>query len=184
MREYVSEAIILNKRPNGNMDTRYAIFTKKFGKMLAKATSARKVTSKLAGHLEPGTVARVRLIEKNGLRVVDALRECTLLVDGKSNLTLPLKDEGWSPTLYGLALLDRLLAEAEPEPFVWAMVRRGKLDWRSILGTLGWDPGKAACSVCRAIPVSGFSVACQDFFFSRCFSEFSLFEFVIIVYFL
>jgi recombinational DNA repair protein (RecF pathway) len=153
MREYVGEAIVLNKRPNGNMDMRYAIFTKKFGKMLARATSVRKVTSKLVGHLEPGTVSRVRLIEKNGLRVVDALREGTVLP---------------ASTLHDLTLLDRLLAEAEPEPFIWAMVQRGKLDWRLVLGSLGWDPDEASCSACQANSVAGFSVARQDFFCARC----------------
>jgi recombinational DNA repair protein (RecF pathway) len=180
MREYASEAIVLNKRPNGNMDTRYAIFTKKFGKMMAKATSARKVTSKLAGHLEPGTVSRVRLIEKNGLRVVDALREGMLLGDGKPHPTLPLKEEWQAPTLHGLMLLDRLLAEAQPEPFVWAMVRQGQLAWRPILGALGWDPGEATCSACYAIPVSGFSVARQDFFCARCAASIASSELVMV----
>jgi recombinational DNA repair protein (RecF pathway) len=171
MREYMSEAIILNKQPNGNMDMRYAIFTRKFGKMFAKATSSRKLTSKLAGHLEPGTVSRVRLIEQHGLRVVDALQEGNILTEEKNSKR---------PTLHDLALLDRLLAESEPEPLVWAMVQEGNLDWRLVLRLLGWDPGEAVCSVCSANPVAGFSVIRQDFFCVRCAVRIPRYELVMV----
>jgi DNA repair protein RecO (recombination protein O) len=183
MREYISEALILDKRESGHQDARYAIFTKKFGKMTAKAKSARKVASKLAGHLEPGTVARVRLIEKNGLQVVDALREGSILAGMESKPIQPSsggEEESVRPALHDLSLLGRLLAEAEPEPFIWAMVQQGKFDWRSVVSSLGWDPGEAACSVCRASPVAGFSVACQDFFCARCAASIPRAELIVV----
>ena len=158
MREYIDEAIILNKRTSGHQDARYSIFTKRYGKMVAKATSSRKITSKLAGHLEPGTIAHVRLIEQHGLQVVDALRQDSILA-------APAVD---TRSLAHLALLDRLLAEAEPEAAIWALARRAAFHWPAILHVLGWDPAGAVCSVCEAHPVAAFSVARQDFFCGRC----------------
>ena len=158
MREYIDEAIILNKRASGHQDARYSIFTKRFGKMTAKATSSRKITSKLAGHLEPGTIAHVRLIEQHGLQVVDALRQDSVLGTPAAN----------GRSLANLALLDRLLAESEPEVAIWALARQATFHWPAILRTLGWDPAEAICSMCGAHPVAGFSIARQDFFCGRC----------------
>jgi DNA repair protein RecO (recombination protein O) len=155
MREYIDEAIILNKRESGHLDSRYSIFTRRFGKMVAKAKSARKTTSKLAGHLEPGSVADVRLIEMHGLQVVDALKNDSVF-------------SGQAASLADLYLLDRLLAEAEPEPFIWALARRGQFLWPEILRTLGWDPAEAVCSVCGVSPVAGFWMPRQDFFCKKC----------------
>ena len=62
MQEYVTDALVLKKEPLRDFDARYYFFTKKFGKLKGKATSARKIVSKLAGHLEPGTLAKVRFV--------------------------------------------------------------------------------------------------------------------------
>ncbi len=152
MQEYVSEAIILAKLPSKQMDTRYSILTKRYGKMIAKATSSRKITSKLAGHMEPGMLSRVRMIEQHGVRLVDALKEDSL----------------FSATLSDLHFLDRLLAEGESEPLVWDMLSANAFDWRKTLRILGWDPAEAVCSVCGRVPVVSFSSQSQDFFCERC----------------
>jgi recombinational DNA repair protein (RecF pathway) len=154
MREYVSEAVVLAKMPSNHIDARYSIFTKRFGKMVAKGVSARKITSKLAGHLEPGTFARVRLIEKGGLLVVDALKE------RRADISLS-----------NLNFLSRLLAENEPEPLIWDILEQGRFDWSTALQTLGWDPRDAACALCGTPPVIGFSIARQEFFCARCSSR-------------
>ena len=74
MQEYVTRAVVLDKETRGgHADARYSFFTERFGKVRAKATSSRKIVSKLAGHLEPGTLSAVRIIEQHGTRVVDAL---------------------------------------------------------------------------------------------------------------
>jgi recombinational DNA repair protein (RecF pathway) len=151
MREYVSEAVVLAKMPSNHNDARYSIFTKRFGKMVAKGVSARKITSKLAGHLEPGTLARVRLIERGGLTVVDALKE--------RRIGISLSD---------LNFLSRLLAENEPEPFVWDLLEQDRFSWDATLQALGWDSHYARCVVCGTTPVAGFSVVRQEFFCARC----------------
>jgi len=154
MQEYLTDAVVLNKIPNGDLDTRYVLFTRRFGKLTAKAKSARKITSKLAPHLEPGTLSAVRLIEKNGLQVVDALK--------KESLVLPIRE---------LHLLGEVLAEAEPEKGIWASLTNGKLRWPEILKVLGWDPGQAQCAMCGTATPEYFDYRSQDFFCADCLKD-------------
>lgn len=151
MQEYVSEAVILSREPVGDLDARFSIFTKRFGKLKTKAKSVRRTTSKLAGHLEPGNLADVRIIEKNGPQVVDALKKQRL---------------GISPA--DLYRLDLILAEAEPDPLLWRALLGGKFNWQETLRILGWDPGEAQCQTCDGKNGLAFSVAGQEFFCGNC----------------
>lgn len=153
MREYITDAVVLHKEPNGDFDHRIILFTKQFGKLAAKSKSARKITSKLSGHLEPGTLAAVRLVEKNNLQVVDALK--------KSKLKTSLAD---------LHFLGKLLADAEPEPHIWEALANGTFSWKETLRTLGWDPASASCNACMN-RASVFHVATQEFFCANCPSK-------------
>jgi len=78
--DVTTEAIVLDKEDLGECDTRIFLYTKDFGKVMAKATSSRKITSKLAAHLEPLSYITARLISKGdsvfdarGYQVADAL---------------------------------------------------------------------------------------------------------------
>lgn len=157
MQEYVSEAVVLGKEPVRDMDARYVFFTKRFGKIVAKATSVRKITSKLAGHLEPGTLVRARFIERNGAtngtRVVDALK--------KSKLGLSLGD---------LHLLSRMLHEGESDAALWSELVGETFSWRNILRILGWNPSGVACALCDKKPTC-FYLLRQEFFCTACASK-------------
>ncbi len=155
MQEYVTEAIVLRKQAVGDCDFRYALFTRRFGKMVAKAKSARKIASKLAGHLEPGNIVRARLIERNGLLIADALKETRLGV-----------------SLADLSFLSDLLPEREAEPDLWAACAAGKFARRDILRALGWDPDYAACATCDSRAIYFFNVSSQDFFCRRCIGSY------------
>ncbi|MBI4087588.1 MAG: recombination protein O N-terminal domain-containing protein [Candidatus Liptonbacteria bacterium] len=150
MREYFTEAVVLDREPSGELDFRVSLFTKKFGKLMAKAKSARKITSKLSGHLLPGNIADVRLIEKNGLQVVDAIKK--------------------SSTSSGadLFLLNKILADAEPDPALWQKVISGNLRWGEVIKILGWDPEFALCSACAIPKPESFSIRGQEFFCRTC----------------
>lgn len=150
MQEYFTEAIVLDREPSGELDFRISFFTKRFGKLVAKAKSARKITSKLSGHLTPGSVADVRLIEKNGLQVVDAIKS------------------GAVSAQVDLHCLNKILADAEPDQILWQKVLLGSLDWGEILTILGWDPKFALCSVCAAPKPEAFSIGGQEFFCHHC----------------
>ena len=151
MQEYVSEAIVLKKQHLGDCDIRYSFFTRRFGKMIAKAKSARKITSKLAGHLEPGNLVRVRFIEKTGLQITDALKESRL-----------------ETSLENLSFLSDLLPEGEPEPALWAHCTAGHFAPLDILRMLGWDPVHASCVSCNSSEIDSFHINSQDFFCRQC----------------
>ncbi|MDO8504948.1 MAG: recombination protein O N-terminal domain-containing protein [Candidatus Liptonbacteria bacterium] len=154
MNEYVSEAIVLEKDPQGELDERVSVFTKRFGKFSAKVKSSRKITSKLSPHLEPGNLIRVRLVEKGNLQIVDALKS--------ERLNSP-------PAFF--YLLNRILAEGEPDTELWKALISGEANWKKILGILGWDPMHASCENCGRPGAASFHLASQSFFCGNCGSS-------------
>lgn len=160
MQEYVSDAVVLDAYPSGDLDARFSLFTKKFGKLVARAKSVKKITSKLAGHLQAGNVIKVRLVEKKGLQIADALKQSSI----------PLHPA----TLW---FLDRVLHEAEPDRGLWELLAGGAFEWREALKILGWDPAQAECAGCTAVanPTAGkpaaFHIRTQEFYCALCASK-------------
>lgn len=151
MNEYVSDAIVLEKEPQGELDERVAVFARTLGKFSAKVKSSRKITSKLSPHLEPGNFIRVRMIEKGNMQIVDALKQH--------------KISGPPDFFY---LLGRVLADGEPDENLWSTLISGEKNWKKILGILGWDPEHASCEHCGRGEVFAFHVASQNFFCGPC----------------
>lgn len=162
MQEYVSDAIVLHKFPIREFDARYAFFTKRFGKVTGKATSSRKITSKLAGHLEPGIVAQVRFVERGGTQIVDAL-----------------KKERSAVRFADLRLLNDMLTEGEPDEELWKELSRETFSWNAVLRVLGWDPAHASCERCGKAPAA-FYIRRQEFFCAADASNFRPDELVLI----
>ena len=153
MEEYVSDAVVLAKESRNEQDGRYALFTERFGRVVAKARGSRRVTSKLAGHLEPGTVTRVRFIDKGSAQIVDALKSSRIDV---------------APC--DLDLLDDLLPEMQADPELWADLTKKQFSWNGILRTLGWDPHRAVCLLCRR-SATWFFIPRQEFLCDACVSK-------------
>ncbi len=153
MEEYVTHALVLMKEPSGERDNRYAFFTERFGKIFAKAKGSRNITSKLAGHLEPGTVAKVRFVDKGSAQVVDALK---------------FSHADISPC--DLSLLNDLLPDLESDSELWAGLMRPPFSWNNVLRMLGWDPQGAACALCRRT-ADWFFIPRQEFLCERCSSK-------------
>lgn len=149
MQEYGGEALVLRKEPQSECDSRVSLYMKRYGKLVAKAKSARKITSKLSAHLEPGNISEIRLVEKNDLHVVDALK--------KNKLDINPRD---------LYLIDRILSEADPDPEFWRLLSSGRFNWNRALSILGWDPKEASCS-CGLSP-RAFDISKQEFFCKNC----------------
>lgn len=145
MHEHVTPALVLARYPHGEADLRFSLFTRDLGRLVATAISGRKITSKLAPHLQEGSATSVRIIEQKGIRVVDAL---TI----KSGVR----------TLEECLVLDRLLPENVMEPEVWRIATASRVDWSAVLAALGWDPGQGACTVCGKEPVA-FVIRSQEF---------------------
>jgi recombinational DNA repair protein (RecF pathway) len=177
MQEYLTKAVVLQKDLRNDADARYSFFTERFGKIAARAKSSRKIVSKLAGHLEPGTLASVRIIEIHGAQVVDALKI--------SRVGIPLAE---------LSKLNNLLGEWEPEPALWAELASAGADadgsvaysvpnhfsWARALAVLGWDPEGAECVLCGTSPARYFHLPRQEFICARCASNFRQNEIVLV----
>lgn len=154
MQEYVTNALVLKKDPLNDIDGRYTLFTQRFGKIVGKAKSSRKITSKLAPHLEPGMVTKVRILETKGTQLIDALKTERLALSFNS--------------LYSLS---QLLPEGEPEPELWAMIARNDLSWKKVLSVLGWASEDADCAICGAPAPEYFYTPRQEFYCRICASK-------------
>lgn len=157
MQEYVTAALALRKYPQGDLDGRYSLFTERFGRMTGKAKSSRKITSKLAPHLEPGTMLHVRFIEAHGTQIVDALK------DGRIGISL-----------IDLHFLNILLPEGQPEPEIWKMLTEGRFSWNDAFSVLGWDPEDALCTACGTRKGVHFYIPRQEFFCDICIRKLPL----------
>ncbi len=154
MHEYVAQAVVLDKEPFREYDSRVSFFTEKFGKLIGKTVATRKLTSKLAAHLEPGNFVNVRFVEKKNLQIVDGLKS------GKLRVT--------APDLY---FLHQILPEGEPETDIWAMLRENRFSWRETLKILGWDPTDSRCVSCGKTP-HAFQISHQEMYCKTCAEKF------------
>ncbi len=154
MIEYFTSALVLDAEDVGELDKRVFLYTKELGKVVAKAKSARKITSKLAAYLEPFNFIKIRLIEKNGFQVVDALNF------GKIEI---------SPENFAfLQFIKEMTFELQPDKKLWFYLRRKKFSYRQVLKIFGFDPDFAGCRVCAKNPVAYFSKTDQIFFCRQC----------------
>lgn len=150
MIEHQTEAIVLAKAPADNADAYYTLLTPDLGKVKARATSVRKLTSKLAGHLEPGTLGTVRLVQRipgGPRRLVESLADGRAI--GVMAMKIAALADAVSPT------------EAPDEDFFSAVksVLFTETDGgeRAILKAAGFDPETARCSFCGSEKIVYFS---------------------------
>lgn len=153
MEEYVTDAMVLKKEPSGEYDSRYVLFTKRFGKISAKAKSSRLITSKLAGHLEPGIMAKVRFIDKGSTQIVDSLKSTRADISPED-----------------LHLLGSLLPDMQADQELWSLLAHSSFSWNEILRVLGWDPRSALCALCHR-KASWFFIPRQEFLCDACVSK-------------
>jgi len=154
MTEHFTWGIVLDKKAVGEADSEYSIFTWDVGKIMARATSSRKTLSRLAGHLEPGVLAMVRIVRKNEkgrFRMAEALSEnktknpVVIKVFSLANSLIPLEQ----PDINIFAFLKNLvLNETQSEA----------LAYTSLLKLVGFDPKTAKCGVCGSEAIASFVI--------------------------
>ncbi|MGB9608748.1 MAG: DNA repair protein RecO [Minisyncoccia bacterium] len=152
--EYISEGIVLNLESNGDLDLKISLLTEKFGKMIAKVKSAKKITSKLRGHLEPASLVIARIVFKRNFQLVD------VLIKKKLNLNF-----------WDLNLLSKILPEMEPEEKLYFKLKNNNFNWFDILKILGWDPKEAKCFNCGKKNPNVFNIDSQEFVCLDCSSH-------------
>lgn len=157
MIEYSTKAFVLDSENVNEFDKLVYLYTEELGKVVARAKSARKITSKLAAYLEPLNFIRVRLIEKNGFQIVDALNfdKITAL---PQNLAIS-------------RFIKEMTAEIQPDKKLWQFIRcltRENFSYRPLLKILGFDPDFASCQICNRRPAVYFYKNDQIFFCKQC----------------
>ncbi|MBI5079147.1 DNA repair protein RecO [Candidatus Wolfebacteria bacterium] len=151
MNELLTEAVVLDHRESGEFDKIIFLYTQELGKVAAKAVSARKITSKLAGHLEPLNIVKARLIQKNGgFKIVDAIAlrkikrsfEALALASFIKEMTFELAGD----RKFWLAI-KKSFRELE---------KKERASYAPLLKILGFDPKFAGCETCGGKHVTHF----------------------------
>ena len=158
MKEFLTEALVLGVKDFAEFDKFISLYTKELGKVFAKARGARKITSKLMGHLQPLDFTRVRLVEKNGFQITDAL---TFKKMGRTLESLAM-----------VKLVEEMTLELQPDHNLWNFLKKNKkFSNKDLLSILGFDPAFADCGVCSARRPEFFSKTEQIFLCKYCASK-------------
>lgn len=136
MQEFFTQALVLDRVDAGEADARVFLFTEARGRISARARSVRKITSKLAVHLQPYNIIEARILEHSGFQIVDALRI------GRFKPTKNFTEL--------CNLIRQMSAEGHPDAGIWAELKGGVLQGARILKRLGLDPEHARCHGCEA----------------------------------
>lgn len=166
MRDYVTKAIVLDKKEVGELDSRVILFTENFGKVIARAKSSRKITSKLSAHLQPLTRIDVRLMFSNSIQIVDALKIDSLLPTACSK-------EQAAEMLEAAQLVAETVSDQHPDEELWQLLSRGEFTGRKILIALGFNPEHAKCEVCGRGQPEKFIIRDARYICSRCLPRFA-----------
>lgn len=153
MTEHFTWGIVLQKEPVGEADNEYSVFTWDVGKIKARASSSRKILSRLAGHLEPGTLALIRIVRKNE--------------DGRFRMAEALSEEKTkSPTVIKvLSLAESLIPLEQPDINMFSFLKSlivEKTDqeassYAKLLKLAGFDLSSATCGICGGTKIAYFS---------------------------
>lgn len=137
---------MLRQRPLGEADLLLTLFTPQDGKLRAVAKGARKLTSKLAGHLEPLTRVELSLSMGQSLDVVNQAQ----MVEGYAAVKSDLG--GASRALYLAELVDGFAVERSGNPALYGLL----LDTLALLGEDVGNGPLLRCFEVRLLGLSGF----------------------------
>lgn len=117
-RIYDTDAIVVKHWPYKEASTRFWLYTRDLGRVLARAQSIRKVTSKLSGGLQTGSQTHVELVcGKSGWRVVGSQPQTSFLLDVSGNQR--------SITQRFFILLNKLVPDQQQDPYLFDIISSG-----------------------------------------------------------
>jgi DNA repair protein RecO (recombination protein O) len=115
-----AQGFVLRNRPLGETDRLITCFTLEHGRIAGVAKGAGKLRSRFGSSLQPLSLIRLMLFGKE-TRSLYRIDHTDILVSFQA-----LRDD-WErlrPALYAVDLVDALLAEADPQPRVFALLHR------------------------------------------------------------
>ena len=151
MIEHYTEGIVLDKSPRGGLDGAVTIYTKDLGKVTAFTKSSRKITSKISGHIMPGNLVRLRIVENKTIQAMDALSE------------KPKCD--MQELLPFLQFLNEVIPHGDADINFWNLINEvikkchfKPETYRYILEILGFGADDAICGNCKRNEIAYFSL--------------------------
>lgn len=170
MREIFTRAIVLGRNDSGEMDGRVSLFSEGYGKIVARAKSLRKITSKLSGHLQPLIFVKVRLIKLSGVgeryAIIDCIQDDEMigLETGKKHNLLSLMD-----------FLSSFAFEGQKDKQLWEFLvdvfKNGTSKeevFKKMIVILGIDSLSAECFLCHKKMISGWIENDHSFVCKNC----------------
>lgn len=155
-RVYKTPAIVLRQRKLGDADKIITLYSANYGKLDAVAKGVRRVTSRLAGHVEPLNHGNYLIAHGRNLDIITQAQTIEPFP--------PLRDglERLSRALYAAELVDRATEERSENFALYRLLldtlrrlsQRDDLDLilrffeMSLLGQLGYRPQVGECVVC------------------------------------
>lgn len=165
MREYLTQAVVLNVKPHKESDKLADLYTRSLGRIEARIVGGQKILSKLAPHLDLFNLVTVRLIEKNNFTVADVISEETFS-------KLKKDKEGYKKARKVFSLVRYLLPKREEDERLWQGIvralRENKFESSLFLKFLGYDPKAATCFSCGSEKINHFFLRDQSFLCSLC----------------
>ena len=142
MAERYTSAFVLGRENKNNQDILFTLYTKDLGKIKAIAKSARKITSKLTGHLTQGKIVNVRVVDKGSFQLLDALSSGQRCAD--------------SEIIKFLRFLDNMTPYNQSDLHVWHIAREiisrcqiGPIVYGELLRVMGFaSPSPSAFPAC------------------------------------
>lgn len=168
MREYITDAIVLNREPIREFDELFTLFSRELGIIDARAISSRKSHSKFSSQLDALSLARVRVVGEGGFTIADAALSSRF----------PRMRE--NPKILARALrVFAFLRETFPRDGIDAPVwdffvtnfSAGEISIDAFLSLLGYDAQHAVCGGCKKSPVVAFLFDDHSFRCAGCVSK-------------
>ena len=157
-RVYKTPAIVLRQRKLGDADKIVTLYTANFGKLDAVAKGVRRVTSRLAGHVEPLTHGSFMVAHGRNLDIITQVQTIATFH--------PLRDDldRLSRALYVAELVDRATEERAENVALYRLLLNTlrrlsqgedldlivRLFEMTLLVELGYQPELEQCVVCRS----------------------------------
>lgn len=153
MIEVVSEAIVLGAEEKGEYDKRVFFYTKDFGKITARATSLRKITSKLVSHCEPLQLVEIRIasrgdtMDTHSFQLTDALAHSEQFRGERTSAQI-------KNALHVVECIQKSIPEGVPDEELWNFLLNVSLGTMhatvaDALRILGFDSAFSQCQLCN-----------------------------------
>lgn len=173
MREYVTDAIVLGRRPRGEHDWSVDLFTRDLGSLTTRVVSGARSRSKFSPHLAPPNLVLVRLVRTVRYTLTDIATHDRFEAV-RSNPAL------FSGALELAALVRHIAPPLAPDHALWECLVHS-LEWgepavRSVLTLLGHDPHGAPCVQCGGAPVRWVTLSDHTLLCGLCAAPFPISE--------